>query len=100
MNWCEICTEKQGTMTSPPPQVAGSAMLMEKANKAIALQPPSQQMSNVDGREKREQAATGADSLGPGLLLSNLDHTVTVTIWEEHHTLIQKHLPMESKYSD
>lgn len=50
-------------------------MLMETANKAIALQGSSQHIEqhSWQGEEGREQAATGADSLGPGLLLSIYD---------------------------
>lgn len=47
-------------------------MLIETANKAIALQQSPQQIEQHGWQreEGREQAATGADSLGPGLLSS------------------------------
>lgn len=51
-------------------------MLIETANKAIALQQSSDQQieqRSWQGEEGREQAATRADFLGPGLLLSIYD---------------------------
>lgn len=50
-------------------------MLTETANKAIALQCSSQQIEqwSWQGEQGREQAATAADSLGLGLLLSIYD---------------------------
>ena len=70
-------------------------MLMETANKAIALQQSSQQIEQRgwQGEERREQAATGADSLGPGLLLcvmiksNNRNNSISKTLHFNTKTL-------------